>query len=461
MNLFVKIKNFVQRYLPKDSFMRSVGVLAGGTALAQGIGIVALPFITRLYTPEDFSILAVYSSIVAIASVSICLRLEIAITLPEREEDAANLFTLAIGACALFSALSGLLLWVFSDEFVDLINQPALRPYVLMLPLGIWLSGTYSAIQFWSTRKKRFQAIAQTRMSQSIGNVLTQIGFGLFTALGAAGLLVGQLISFGAGLLRLGRLAWHSDETARRAIQRSTMKLVLNAYGRYPKYSTFEALANIGAIQLPIVIIGAAAVGPEAGYLFLAMKAAAIPLGLIGGSISQVYLSQAPLEKREGRLDVFTLDILDKLIKIGVGPLIFIGIASPTLIPLVFGNDWERAGVMIAWMTPWFLAQFLVSPISMALHVTGYQGLAMINQFFAFSVRVGLTGLAALFAVDKIFESYALSGFVTYSVYFLLLAYVTKIKPVEFKKKIRMQVFYCIPWFSAGLLVVFGKKFIT
>lgn len=439
--------------------MRSVGVLAGGTALAQGIGILALPLITRLYTPEDFSILAIFSSVVAIASVAICLRLEIAIPLPERDEDAANLFALATGSCTLFSALCAVLLWAFSDEFIASVNQPGLRPYVWILPLGIWLSGTYSSIQFWSTRKKRFPAIAQTRMSQTLGSVIAQIGFGFFATLGAAGLLVGQLISFGAGLLRLGRFAWHNDGAAREAIHYAAMRRVLKAYGRYPKYSTFEALANIAAIQLPIIMIGAVAIGPEAGYLFLAMKAAAIPMGLIGGSISQVYLSQAPLEKREGRLEIFTLNILDKLIKIGVGPLVFIGITSPTLIPLVFGKDWERAGAMIAWMTPWFVAQFLVSPISMALHVTGHQGLAMINQFFGLIVRVGFTALAAVFAVDLVFESYAVSGFIAYAIYFVAVSYVTKIKWIDYQKKMRYQVVYCMPWVAAGLIIIAARQF--
>lgn len=456
----MRLKTLFRRYLPRNSFMHSVGVLAGGTALAQGIGIVALPLITRLYTPEDFSILAVFSSIVAIASVAICLRLEIAIPLPERDEDAANLFALAMGSCTLFSALCSVLLWKFSDEFITLLNQPTLRPYVWMLPLGIWLSGTYSAIQFWSTRKKRFPAIAKTRMSQNLGSVVTQIGFGLFGALGAVGLLVGQLVSFGSGLLKLALFAWNNDEEAKNAIHSVTMKRVLKDYGRYPKYSTFEALANIAAIQVPIIMIGAVAIRPEAGFLLLAMKAAAIPMGLIGGAISQVYLSQAPLEKREGRLSVFTLNILDKLIKIGVGPLIFIGIASPVLIPLVFGKDWERAGVMISWMTPWFVAQFLVSPISMALHVTGHQGLAMINQFFGLIVRVGFTGLAIFFAADWVFEIYAFSGFVTYSIYFLAVAYVTRIKWVDFGIKLRFQAMWCMPWVIVGLFVIATRNLI-
>lgn len=461
MNLLTRFKALVQRLLPRHSFARSVGVLAGGTALAQGIGVLALPLITRLYTPHDFSVLAVFSSIVAIASVAICLRLEIAIPLPEKDEDAANLFALAMGFCTLLSALCAVVVWIFGNALIATVNQPGLRPYLWMLPLGIWLSGAYSAIQFWSTRKKRFLAIAKTRMSQTLGSVIAQIGFGVSSALGAAGLLAGQLISFGAGLFGLGRFAWRNDESIRNAIHHTGMKQVLKAYDRYPKYSTFEALANIAAIQLPIIIIGAVAVGPEAGYLLLAMKAAAIPMALIGGSISQVYLSQAPLEHREDRLADFTLNILNKLIKIGVGPLLFIGIASPTLIPLVFGKDWERAGIMIAWMTPWFVMQFLVSPISMALHVTSHQRLAMANQFLGVILRVGFTALAALFVADFIFEYYAVSSLISYSISFLMLTHTIKVEFHEFLKKLKNQKIHLLLWSILGITTMLLGQLIT
>ncbi|MFC4487625.1 oligosaccharide flippase family protein [Tepidiphilus baoligensis] len=453
MSLPARIKALIQRHLPRHSFVRSVGVLAGGTALAQGIGLLALPLITRLYTPHDFSILAVFSSIVAIASVPICLRFDIAIPLPEKDEDAANLFALSVCFCTLLSALCFLVILVFSDKLIEIINQPALQPYVWLLPLGIWLSGIYSAIQFWATRKKRFSAIAKTRLSQIISSTITQIALGISGILGGAGLLIGQIISSSAGFLGLGRFAWKQDQALRDSISKKSMGRLLKDYSRFPKYSTFEALANIAAIQFPIIIIGAVATGPEAGYLLLAMKAAAIPMGLIGAAISQVYLSHAPLEHRELRLAGFTVGILSKLVRIGWGPLLFIGITSPVVIPLIFGKEWHRAGVMIAWMTPCFLLQLLVSPISMALHIVGHQGLAMMNQFFGFALRVGFTVFAANMATNLIFEYYAISGILVYGIYFAVVSYAIKIRPNEFLKEIRFSAVHCIPW------VLFGSTF--
>lgn len=39
-----------------NKFFKNVGVLAGGTAIAQAITIIILPILTRLYTPNDFEV---------------------------------------------------------------------------------------------------------------------------------------------------------------------------------------------------------------------------------------------------------------------------------------------------------------------------------------------------------------------------------------------------------------------
>ena len=66
----------------EGGFRHSVGVLVSGGVLAHGITALALIVITRLYTPADFSVLAVYGSLLTIISVLACLRFEVAIPLP-------------------------------------------------------------------------------------------------------------------------------------------------------------------------------------------------------------------------------------------------------------------------------------------------------------------------------------------------------------------------------------------
>lgn len=461
MNPIARLKALINRLLPRASFARSVGVLAGGTAAAQAIGVLVLPVITRLYTPEDFSVLAVYASILGIVAGVACLRLDIAIPLPERDEDAANLLAVALLCCTAMALLAALCVWWFSDHIVNAAGQPGLRPFLWMIPLGIWLASTYSAIQFWATRKKRFTAIARTRIGQTSGSTLTQLAGGLLSAAGPFGLLLGQLIGSGAGVFGLGRTAWREDRKALRRINWKDMRRVLREHDRFPKYSTFEAFANNGAIQLPVIIIAAVALGPEAGYLFLAMRAIAIPIGLIGGAVSQVYLSRAPDEYRAGQLGNTTLNAIAGLMRTGVGPLIFVGIVSPVAFPLVFGADWKRAGEMVAWMTPWFILQFVCSPVSMSLHVTNNQRMALLLQLFGFVLRVGCTWLAILLAANYVFEIYALTGFIFYAVYLMVVTHITKIRIFDLLLTVLARPHVAIAWAVMGVSVSAMMPFIS
>lgn len=440
------------RVLWQSGFVRAVGVLAGGTAIAQAVAFLALPLVTRLYTPHDFSILAIYAAIVGIISVVACLRMEVAIPIPEDDRDAVGLLVISLISALGISLLSAIVVGVFGADIARLLGRPEMGPYLWLLPVGIVFSGFYAAFQFWATRKKQFSAIAKTNMAQTCMGTFTQIGMG-GTGAGPLGLLLGQIISGGAGAVNLGRYVLKETRPLSRLISGRSLKKLWRTYDRFPKYSTIEALANSAAIQLPIIIIAAMAAGPEAGFLMLAMRVMQAPIALIGGAVGQVYLSHAPDEYRAGRLKPFTLHTFRGLAIAGIGPMMFIGILAPQTFGLIFGNEWSRAGQLVAWITPWIIMQFLASSISMALHITNNQSWAMRLQVFGLALRAGVVWLAALSAPSVIAEAYALASFLFYAIYLFVVGATMGIRPIEFVQYIGSCWRGMTTWlFAAGLL---------
>jgi O-antigen/teichoic acid export membrane protein len=440
MCIVSRVKSQINKFMPRASFVRNVGILAGGTALAQVLTVLALPVITRLYTPEDFSVLAVYAALLGMIGVVACLRFEIAIPLPSDDFEAANLMVLGLSFTTVISGLVLLLAALVPEQIANGLGQPALQRYLLLLPIGVWLSGAFGCVQFWATRRKQFSDIAQTRMTQSLGSVLVQMLVGWLTKTGPLGLLLGQVTGRGAGFLKLGKVAWADTQTQRKHITLVTLQNYFRKNSQFPQFSSFEALANVGTVQLPIIIIAATAIGPEAGFALLAMKAAAVPMGLIGGAISQVYLSRASDELRAGNLPEFTQKITVGLIGAGVGPLICIGILAPNLLPLVFGDQWTRAGEIVSWMTPWFILQFLVSPLSMALHVTANQRLAMLTQASGLILRVGMTACASIYLTEYIVEIFSISGLLFYLGYYLIVLRVSGLRFLDVFGSLKAQI---------------------
>jgi O-antigen/teichoic acid export membrane protein len=389
--------------------------------------IFGLPLLTRLYTPNDFSILAIYVSLLGIISVAACLRMEVAIPVPESDVDAANLLALSLFFGTFTAAIIALLVIIVPDKIVNLAGKPELRPYLWLFPVGILSSSYYNALQYWTTRKKAFSAVATTRMTQALGGLGTQLALG-WAKISPLGLLLGQMISTGSGFMGLGRRAVKCEFEALKSVKIKDMRRLFHLYDQYPKFSTLEALANTAGIQLPIVIIGGLAIGPEAGFLMLAMKVMQIPLTLVGRSIAQVFLASAAEHHRTGTLGHFTGATIEKLFKIGVGPLIFACIVAPQVFILVFGEEWRRAGELVVWMTPWFIMQFISSPISMVMLVKNRHKCFLILTFSGLICRIGAIFLAVWINLQWLSEFYAVSGAVFYSICFFTFSYISEIK---------------------------------
>ncbi|MDO9178521.1 MAG: oligosaccharide flippase family protein [Agitococcus sp.] len=439
--------------MTKLSFTRSVAVLAGGSAFGQILMIVALPFLTRLYTPNDFSVLAVFSAILAVLSIVSTLRLDIAIPVAKNDKDAVILTVLALLSVFVFSLLISLSIVCFSERISTHPKLSLLSPYLWLVPIGVFLTGGYNTLQFWISRHKGFALISRTRITQTIAAVAVQVTAGMY-GITPLGLLLGYIFSVGGGFFVLLK---HIIQFHNRIFSNLTfkqLKYTLYQYRKYPQYSTFEALANNTAIQLPMIIIAFYGVGSEAGYLLLAMRVMQAPLTVVGSAIAQVYMSHASEEYKKGNLSTFTADVIGRLTKIGVGPLIFAGILAPIIFPIVFGEVWSRAGILVSWMVPWFVFQFLSSPISMSLHILEHQSLALWLQVFGVLLRVGSLVLAIMYYDNMASEFYIASGAIFYILYFIVVIKVTAVKIVDALNALKASLAYVFGWVFGGWFFV-------
>lgn len=422
------MNTFIKNRLPKNKFLQRVGVLVGGTAIGQLIAILTLPILTRLYDPEAFSILAVYVSVLTLLTVVSGMCLEYAIPLPKSDRIAAALLLLAITSVLIFTSLTTLAI-IFIPHIFNALTNDKISQYLWLLPMGVFSVGMYNTLQYWSTRNKKFGLIAKTRVTQSLSGTSVKLSSGYLLNGWVFGLLFGQLLAQGAGFLSLGSSLLKNDLKIFRMIKPKHIYLALKRYDQFPKFTSLEVFANTAGIQIPIILIAYYAVGAEAGYMMIAMQLLSAPIGMISGAVSQVYLAESANMFRQGHLKEFTKKTIKNLAKIAFLPLLIIAILAPILIPYLLGDEWSRTGVLISWMIPWFLMQFITSPVSTSLYITKNQKLAFLLQFIGLLIRVGSVYIAALFFNERISEFYAVSGFVFYSIYlFVVLKVVGKMQ---------------------------------
>lgn len=370
-----------------NSFLRHAAVLTGGTMLGRAIAVLAMPVLTRIYSPDDFSVLASYSAILGILAVIACLRLEIAIPMPEKEDQALDLLTLSLIGTVLVALATLLVLMVAIDPILAALTAVDTALVLWLVPLGVLLVGSYQAFQFWATRHKRFTDVARTRVGQAAVGVGTMLGLGALSV-GPIGLTVGHMLMNGAGALGLAWRALRNSPDLPRRISLSRARRTLSAYRRFPIWSMPEALANVAGLQVPILIIAATAPPGEAGHLMVAMQVMLLPMALVGTSIGQVYLSRAPEEHRNGRLGPFTLSIVRRLALVGALPIAAVGLSAPWTMEIVFGPGWGRSGEIAAMMVPWIILQFMASPISMIMWITSSSKIMLALTIVGLLIRV-------------------------------------------------------------------------
>lgn len=94
-----------------------------GTTVAQAIPIAITPILTRIYTPEDFGIFAIFIALVTIFGSISSARYELAVMLPKKDEDAINILALGFIIIILISLVLLLITIFFNDYLVSLLKK--------------------------------------------------------------------------------------------------------------------------------------------------------------------------------------------------------------------------------------------------------------------------------------------------------------------------------------------------
>jgi lipopolysaccharide exporter len=126
-----------------SSFATDVLKPVTGTTLAQAGTIPASPLLTRLYGPEAFGFLALFTSITSIIGVIACMHYEMRIMLPKTDEEVANLPALCLLSVAIVSGLTVPALYFGGDALLSLLGAPGPGSYPVLVSLFVFAGGYF------------------------------------------------------------------------------------------------------------------------------------------------------------------------------------------------------------------------------------------------------------------------------------------------------------------------------
>ena len=374
------------------TFADNVLTLAGGTTLALAVTILASPITSRLFGPEAFGLAALFRSGAGMLAAIACLRYEMAIVLPEKDDDAAQLFAICSVLVIAMTTLTAILTYVFGIRLLLYLNAVELAPILWLFPVTVFLTGSQLPLKFWYTRQKQFKINAA-------GSVLSSIPISVAEIIGgSAGFRTGEnlVICRIFGLIfapafyvwRLLRSDW--PFIIRRVDPGGILRLA-KKYIKFPVLDTGSVLLTVLSMQAPIFLLTAFFSPAICGLYSKATYLLLIPSIVIGKSVAQVFLQESAAVKA-ARMNLAGLfeTVFNRMITIGTLPFAILAIIGPELFEFFLGTRWTESGVYAQILMPQVFLGFLTGSIGSLFGTLGKQELNLISNALFLFMRVAI-----------------------------------------------------------------------
>ncbi len=452
-----KIKNWLNNKLPTGSFTRNVVTLMTGTTFAQALLILMAPILTRLYSPEDFGVFSLYTSILGILAVIACLRYELAIVLPEKDEEAANILVLSTVICIIFSFVVLVLVLLFKKHISTLLGVPQLSFWLWFMPLSLLVAGLSQAFSYWSTRREHFKFLAVRQITQSSVTAVTQISIAHMTNIGVGGLIAGQIAGQAAATGKLARQIYRDEgKKIISCVSEQEMKQMITRYKDLPLYSSWSGILNTASIMMPPLLLGYFFTPAIVGFYALGHRVLSLPMSVIGGAVAQVFFPKATEAQRIGDLEQITFDIFKQLVSIVLVPILLIAIVAPELFAIVFGPEWYVAGEYVKWLSGWIFFQFISSPISILYFVLDKQRTLLVVNTSLLVTRIFVLIMGGIVGNSLLtMKMLGISGGIIYCISCVYILHIAKVSLLKTLKHITKKLIAAIPFAIIPIVTLF------
>lgn len=380
-----KVKYFFNRIKNNDSALRQIFLIAGGSVVAQGFNMFLMPILSRIYSPEDFGILAVFSSLMSVLIPLSSLRYYSAIALPKSEKHAYSLVILSFIIQVVFLILMSILMLIFGNCILIYLGMQKLIPYKMIIPVAVFGASLYSALVQWAIREKLFVVIARTKISQSLSGGIVKIVLG-FMQYRPLGLLVGTVIGQAGGITTVFKSLCINNRLS--SITKQDIRRVAIKYRNFPMFDTPAAIINVAGDQIIPILIFSFYGGTITGYFSVAQQLLSIPAVFVGAAIGQVFLQRASVAKYNSGLQELALITYELLLQIGVFPLLLIAFFAPEIFSCMLGKQWVAAAYYARYLAPLAALIFAFSPVSNLFNIVSRQGLSLFLEVLYFSVKI-------------------------------------------------------------------------
>lgn len=361
---------------PRKTGLRQLatGVLriAGGTTLGHAITLVATPFIAKLYGPESFGIWAGWLALAGLLATVACLRYETAIALPEDDTAALHVAVVAVLLALGVSAAGGIL--VLALWWLEVPGPwQRLDGYVIWVPLGALVIAWVGVATQWLARSHHVTGLAKAKVWSSGGTALIQLLFGYFG--GAWGLILGDIAGRTVGLWGRVSEAWQELSPRIQAIRFENLMAGMRDYRTHSAWLTPTALVDALGLHAPLLLMIHWHGDALGGQFSLVQRLMAVPVALLGQSVSQLFLPLMAKDLRNPGSGAWRM-FLGVSAVLATSAVVLIAISwtvEERWLIQILGHKWDGVGRFLLPCSIVVGMKLIVSPVSQTAIALGAQ----------------------------------------------------------------------------------------
>lgn len=365
----------VWKHMLDKRFLKSVAAAFSGGVAVQLVGLLAAPFITRLYSPDvygSFSSLLAYSSLLAplmIFSYSIVL------VLPKKDKDAFSILTLTSAVATLITLLLIILLQLFNINFIfGDISSTAI------LALA-WNVTIIQAFSYWFIRKEEFLLRSKYLILQAIVVASCKIILGKYYP-NIDSLYYSTLIP---GIILIIFLSFYLYKKNVSYIKSNKIFIRgfinIKTYFHIVKYRTPQNMLASFNNMLPLFAIPLVFNLHYVGIFALTRTVLMLPGNLISTSIGDVIfprLNNAVNNNVSISKDIKKIIII--LTLLGVFPLLVLNLYGDKLFLYIFGEQWLESGVLSGILSFWVFVNLINKPLIVLIPIFSLERKFLLNS---------------------------------------------------------------------------------
>lgn len=357
-----------------NSLVKNTAKLLSANVVAQAVGLLVYPILTRLFRPDAFGELNVFLSWAGILTLLATAELQYAIVLPKEDEKAQHVFVIGLLCAVAVSALT---------TFVSIpLSMPLLAPFVL-------LSAFWTLLNYYYTRGQQFTCISVYQVTQSLTGAGLKLLLG-WLAIGS-GLIWGTAAAPVLAMLVVLAISWKPVFSQLcKPVQLQACWHTTKEYRKFPLFSLPRALTNNLGNNLPALILAPVFGLAELGFFSMAITLAFRPINIVSTSVYQV-LFQRTTEMVNARQSIrkFVFGFVAKVLAVVLPCFVALYFVLPWLCGVLLGSGWEQSGIYIRWMLPWLLMSCLVAPICFLSDIFQQQKIGLFYEVLLLVARVG------------------------------------------------------------------------